>query len=187
MKKESIYTDIKELIEDRLTAKQLKRYRNMTGYFAKRVKKITKAKWVELAIQEVERREQDRKDAKISAFNEFADYVKNKTFKAKVRWFDKSSGEGTVTILDDNINYSYPIYACNIKGKKTWYANTACVYYTKDQIIDITVSTHGYGSPVFICGETQGHFDQEAWDSLDQDRLAFKCNEDGEATNGLFA
>lgn len=73
------------------------------------------------------------------------------------------------------------IYACNIPGKKTWFAETACVFYVEGQIIDFDIKEGG-----FIVPTTPGIFDAEKWNSLDQDRLAFKCDENGKAINGLF-
>lgn len=105
---------------------------------------------------------------------------------AKVRWFDQLTGEGMVRLTDgEYAGTSLPIYACNVEGKKTWYPETACVYYDKGQEIEVEVKWDSYAT--FVIGLTPGTLDQEAWDSLDQDRLAFKCNEDGATTNGLFS
>jgi len=106
------------------------------------------------------------------------------TCKAKILYFDKMSGEGMVELIGEQTPCLI-IHACNIKGKKTWFPKTACVYYEKDQIVDVRVEWDDYVT--FVIGLTPGHFDKEAWDSLDQDKLAFKCNSDGEATSGLFA
>lgn len=94
-----------------------------------------------------------------------------------VLWFNKNSGVGMVRTNDRTIE----LYACNIKGKKTWYPETACVYYTEGQTIDCHLD-HG-----LLVGDTQGYFDEEGWARLDHDHLAFKCNEKGEAINGLFS
>jgi len=102
------------------------------------------------------------------------------TIKARVRWFNKYDGCGGITGLDGGNGH---LYACNIKGKKTWYPETACVYFEAGDIIDVYVDED---TGIIVC-ETQGKFDQEKWDSLDHDQLAFTCNEDGEATTGLFA
>jgi len=100
-----------------------------------------------------------------------------------VLWFDNNSGEGMVQIGE----LTSDIYACNIAGKKTWYPETACVYYEKGQTIKVKLSFHGYMSQVFVIGLTPGYLDAEGWSNQDQDRLAFKCDEEGNATNGLFA
>lgn len=99
-----------------------------------------------------------------------------------VRWFNNISGEGMI----DCDGHSLPIYACNIKGRKTWYAETACVYYKKDQVVDCHIEVHG-SQRYFVIGDTPGHFDAEGWDRIKDQNLAFRCNEAGEAVNGLFA
>jgi hypothetical protein len=58
------YNDIKELVENRLTPKQLERYNKMTGYYVTRLERITKAGWVSNAIAEIERRDEARIEAK---------------------------------------------------------------------------------------------------------------------------
>jgi hypothetical protein len=104
-------------------------------------------------------------------------------FKARVVFFNKGQGVGLVQGIGENEDVAIEIYACNIRGKKTWYPETACVFYDKGQEIEIEVDT----SSKLAIGHTQGTLDVEKWDSLDQSRLAFKCNDQGEAINGLFA
>lgn len=98
--------------------------------------------------------------------------------KAIVKSFDKSRGQGFIQLEDGELGI---LYASNIKGKKTWYPETACVFYNIGQEFEYEIKHER-----FVCGLTQGHFDADKWNSLDQDRLAFKCNEEGETTNGLF-
>jgi hypothetical protein len=74
------------------------------------------------------------------------------------------------------------IYACNIPGKKTWYPETACMYFNEGQEIEVIQDANG-----FIIPQTPGIFDESKWNGLDQSRLAFKCDENGKATTGLFA
>jgi hypothetical protein len=107
----------------------------------------------------------------------------NKTVTAKVRWFDKMRGEGTVSIEGAG---TFPIYACNIKGRKTWYPETACVYYEAGQEVQVKIDVHT-DTAIFILGVTQGHFDSEGWDRIKDQPLAFKCDEQGNPINGLFA
>lgn len=78
-----------------------------------------------------------------------------------------------------------PVYSCNIKGAKTCYSETACMNLERDQTVtlDITGDIH----QLFACVTEGGTFDAEKWASLDQSRLAFKCDETGKAINGLFA
>ena len=99
--------------------------------------------------------------------------------RVTVCWFDKKSGTGWVRAGDGS---SAPIYACNIKGKRTWYAETACVYYSDGQEVEIEQDENG-----FVIGVTPGTLDQDKWNSLDQARLAFRCDDTGKAVNGLFS
>lgn len=99
--------------------------------------------------------------------------------KLKVRWFDKLRGEGSVESLDGE--FFGIIYACNIPGKKTWFPETACVYYERGQVVDADITDYRA-----IRLFTKGIFDADKWNSLDQDRLAFRCDDDGKAINGLF-
>lgn len=110
---------------------------------------------------------------------QFRDHYHNRTFKAEVMWFDKSSGVGAVKDLDNGVRHT--LYACNVKGKKTWYPETACVYVMAGDIIDVKLD-----SGLAVC-LTQGIIDEDKWSSLDQSKLAFKCDETGKAISGLFA
>lgn len=100
--------------------------------------------------------------------------------KATVRWFDKSSGEGMIRTEDGQCGF---INAAGIPGRRTWFPHTACVLYKADQSIDVF-----YDEGINMwCPVTKGHFDEEKWNSLDQSRLAFKCDDNGDAINGLFS
>lgn len=99
-------------------------------------------------------------------------------FKAMVLGFDRSRGEGFIKI--EGQPGLFDIYACNIPGKKTWYPGTACMYYHRDQEIEIEVVDGG------IKCLSRGTFDKKKWDSLDHANLAFRCDENGNALNGLF-
>lgn len=104
-----------------------------------------------------------------------------KTIECYVISFDRNRGEGMIrAVYGNGLNWG-TIYACNIPGKKTWYPETACVYYGVGQVIEVCVDDN-FNIPV-----TRGEFDAEKWAGLDQSRLAFKCNDDGKAINGLFA
>lgn len=113
------------------------------------------------------------------------DYIRaynGKRFKATVvSW---SGCEGLVKIHGTDLMLQ-TIYACNIQGKKTWYPETACVYYTEGQEVDVELSVFS-GFKLFVNGLTPGYFDEAKWNALDKSRLAFKCDEDGKAVNGLF-
>lgn len=115
-------------------------------------------------------------------WEQWRDAMHRKPFKARVLWFDLLDGRGAIRGL--NGEGTYHILACNIKGKRTWYPETACVFYMRDEIVEVELDID-YGA-TFCIGLTQGYPDNEKWDSLDKDRLAFKCDENGKAINGLF-
>lgn len=103
--------------------------------------------------------------------------------EAKVIFFCKNSGEGMLSV--PSLGFNLPVYACNLKGKKTWYAETACVFLNEGQtvMIDKLAEVSNGVTPIINEGI---HFDAEKWNSLNQDKLAFKCDDNGNAINGLF-
>lgn len=105
---------------------------------------------------------------------------KNTQLEAKVSWFSYDTGYVKIESLD----LLLPVYACNIKGAKTWYEQTACTFLKKDETVLVQLIDLGHMSVKVVGGSI--HFDQAKWDSLDQAKLAFKCNENGKATSGLF-
>lgn len=112
----------------------------------------------------------------------FVNQYNGKSFKATViSW---SGSEGLVKIHDTDLMLQ-TLYACNIKGAKTWYPETACVSYAKGQVIDVTLKVYS-GGALFVCGDTQGTLDQQRWDRIKDTGLAFRCDEKGKALNGLF-
>lgn len=113
--------------------------------------------------------------------DELREAYHGKTFTAIVIWFNQSSGAGMVRIGDD----SFTLYACNIEGRKTWYPETASVYYEAGQEIDVRLEV--IGSTIFVDGLTPGHHDHEKWDRIKELNLAFRRDDTGKATNGLFA
>lgn len=105
-------------------------------------------------------------------------------YTAKVSWFDKGRGEGSIHC--EALDTSFPIYACGLPGKKTWYAETACMYLERGDKVQFDLSGNSHQLFVVnVVGPVK--FDAEKWNGLDQDRLAFKCDDDGKAINGLFA
>jgi hypothetical protein len=102
--------------------------------------------------------------------------------KGTVSWFDRDGGRGSVIV--PSLNLYFPVYACNIIGKKTWYPETACMYLEKGQ--EIALDLTGDCGQLFVSNVQGGHFDAEKWGRLDHSRLAFKCDESGKAINGLF-
>lgn len=98
-----------------------------------------------------------------------------------VRWFDRVSGEGMALVNGRLL----PIYACNIPGRKTWYPTTACMYYEPGTVIECKI--HGGIMSPLLVSMTPGILDEEKWDQLKHQNLAFRCNEAGEAVTGLFA
>ena len=104
-----------------------------------------------------------------------------KGLKGIVSWFDKSKGEGMV-----RANGSlYRVHACNILGAKTGYAETACMDLIEGS--EVTFDLFDFGDHVSACKVQGGVFDAVKWASLDQSKLAFKMDENGQFINGLFA
>lgn len=122
-------------------------------------------------------------EAKWTAFETFRNTHHGKTFTASVDWFDNGRGIGMVTITE---SFRLPIYACNISGRKTWYSETACVYYEKGQSVEVEIDVVS-PSGIFAKGLTAGHFDSAGWDRIKDQNLAFRCDEAGNAMSGLFA
>ncbi len=96
----------------------------------------------------------------------------------KIVFFDRLRGEGMVRSEQG----THFVYACNLPGRKTWYEHTACVYLEQDDEIEFELKD---GFVVDVEGPVK--FDAEKWNSLDQERLAFRVDDDGELISGLFA
>jgi hypothetical protein len=104
--------------------------------------------------------------------------------KGVVRRFDRTTGEGWIT--DPELDQVFPVYGCNIKGAKTGYSHTACVYLEAGAEVEYDFMDFGdHISAVNVTGPI--HFDADKWNALDHDELAFKKDEDGNFINGLFA
>lgn len=118
------------------------------------------------------------------AEHEFINKYDGKRFQAKVISGGARS-EMLVSIIGAEELHLQPVYACNINGKKTWYPETACVYYETGQIVEVEL--HAYiNFKLFVVGLTPGHLDVEHWNRIKDRSLAFRCNEQGEAITGLF-
>jgi hypothetical protein len=124
-------------------------------------------------------------EARLAAYEAFSDRFRGRVFKAQVVWFDRVSGEAWVRGLGDDSDVSMPLYACNIPGKRTWYPETACVYFERDATIDVEI--HPSLGCSLLVAHTPGIQDDAKWNGLDQSKLAFRCDESGNAINGLFA
>jgi len=120
--------------------------------------------------------------AEWEAFEKYKAQYDGLVFKATVVSGSKGATEFLVRGL--NGEGQYWVYACNIKGAKTWYAETACVYLkTGDEVeVKLTVFT----DQTFATVLTKGYFDEEQWNSLDHSTLAFKVSESGELESGLI-
>lgn len=103
--------------------------------------------------------------------------IQNGPLTGRVIYFSKLSGEGMIKCHE--LDRTLQVYACNLKGAKTGFAESACVYLNEGDEVEFKLSNG------FVVG-IQGHFDEERWNNLDQDRLSFKKNEDGTFKNGLF-
>lgn len=118
------------------------------------------------------------------AEDEFTAKYNGKKFKAKV--IDGGARcEMLVSIIGAEELHLQRIYACNISGKKTWYPETACVYYETGQIVDVELKVFS-GFQVFVNGLTPGHLDEAHWNRIKDQSLAFRCDTDGNAITGLF-
>lgn len=122
-------------------------------------------------------------DERLYEFEQFKAAWHLKPFKAIVLVGGANKAEFLVKALDDGATFW--MFACNLPGKKTWYEDTACVYYDKGQEVEVMLNLQ-YGA-TFCVGVTAGTVNEEKWASLDQSKLAFKCNEEGQAVTGLFA
>lgn len=119
------------------------------------------------------------------AEEEFYKKYHGKRFQAKV--IDGGPRcEMLVSIIGAEELHLQTIYACNIQGKKTWYPETACVYYNTGDVVDVEIQvTHGFER--FVIGLTPGILDEEHWNRIKDQSLAFRCDENGNAVTGLFA
>lgn len=101
----------------------------------------------------------------------------------EVLYFDRLSGEGMIRV--PHLGQTFPVYACNLKGRKTWYPETACVYLQTKQHVKIErLAEVAYGRTAIV---NEGViFDAEKWSRLEHKSLAFRCDDDGNAVTGLF-
>jgi hypothetical protein len=119
-------------------------------------------------------------------FRHLAEKTLQREFDGKrfnVEVIDWSGTEGLVNIPGLGLR---TIYACNIKGAKTWYPETACVYYAVGQRVDVVLKVFE-GGVVFVCGLTEGTLDEDHWNRIKDKKLAFRCDEQGRAITGLFS
>lgn len=116
------------------------------------------------------------------AWSDFRDKYHGKTLSARVCWFNILQGQGMV----DVDGHRLVIYACNIKGRKTWYPETACTFYEDGETVEVRIEC-SFGGRVDVIGLTPGYIDNVKWDSIKDQELAFRCNEDGQAVTGLFS
>lgn len=103
-----------------------------------------------------------------------------KVLTGKVLWFDKRDGIGLVH--DSHYDIEIEVHACNIKGAKTCFGSTACVYLNQGQ--DVTFTVDAYCGAQIAEG---GIFDEEKWKSLKHENLPFLKDDDGNVISGLFA
>lgn len=139
---------------------------------AQRMRVMTEAQWkADMAYR-----------AQAEAFDAYRTKYHGVITEAVVMSWDQLRGEGWIRLSDGSAR---DIYACNIPGRKTWFPETACVFYKQGETIQVKLDIHT--TKTFVIGLTPGHLDTEKWNSLDQSKLAFRCNEAGEAVTGLFA
>jgi len=107
----------------------------------------------------------------------------DKPLIGSVRFFNKSKGSGYVYI--ESLDLNIEIFASNIQGKKTWFPETACVSYEENEIIECHLS--GSYNHLLLVGDTVGQLDVGHWELIKDSGLAFKCDSEGKALNGIFA
>lgn len=92
---------------------------------------------------------------------------------------------GTEGIIKNNLG-TFTVYACNIKGAKTWYSETACMFLKEGETVEFDLVDMGdFLTPNKV--RSNVYFDAKKWASLDQGKLTFKLDESGEPISGLFA
>jgi hypothetical protein len=98
-----------------------------------------------------------------------------------------SGGIGSSEMLAEveGLDRLHSIYACNIEGRRTWYPETACVYYKEGETVDVVLKVFP-GGVLFVCGVTPGYFDSVRWESIKDQSLAFRCDVAGNSVTGLF-
>ena len=116
------------------------------------------------------------------SFEDFKRRVEGKLLTGRVLWFNREKGLGSVDVAGEGL---YPLYACNISGKRTWYSETACVYLLSGTLIEVEIMPFIKESLV-VC-HSPGIFDAEKWERLDAKGLALKCGPDDKLSSGLFA
>lgn len=118
------------------------------------------------------------------AEEEFIAKYDGKRFQAKV--LDGGNlTEMLVSIIGAEELHLQTVYACNIQGRKTWYSETACVYYETGQVVEVELKAFS-GFKLFVNGTTPGILDEERWNRIKNQDLAFRCDENGNAVTGLF-
>jgi hypothetical protein len=114
-----------------------------------------------------------------------ADFIKEHNERKCKATIISNVTRGEMLVKVEGLDHLQVIYACNIKGAKTWYPETACVYYKKGEVVDVELKVY-HDFKVFVCGLTPGHLDTEHWERIKDEPLAFRCDENGKAITGLF-
>lgn len=139
--------------------------------------------------------------ARLGAFEQFRARYHGVTTDAVVLDWDHLRGEGTVRLAPpegadpEGRGAAWPIYACNLPGRKTWYPETACVFYMPGETVQVKLDVH-FGA-TFVIGVSQAYVDNVKWDEIKDKNLAFRVAEsdgaskgcgdaDGNAVNGLL-
>lgn len=128
------------------------------------------------------------KRTKQDAFNQaWKSYVLSKPELSKnltgtVRYWSYDEG----SIYCQSLGMLFVVHACNIKGARTWYPETACMYLKEKETVTFDLADMG---DHFTASKVRGnvYFDEKKWARLDHDKLAFRCDEDGNAVTGLFS
>ena len=119
-----------------------------------------------------------QQEAEMEAYERYYNKYNDLVFKATVISGGKGNTEFLVRCIDTD--KLYWVYACNIKGAKTMYPETACVYLNEGDIVEVQLTV--FTKQTFASVITQGRLDNERWNRLDHSKLAFKYNDDGSTT-----
>lgn len=120
--------------------------------------------------------------ARLEAYEAYRARYHGVVTDAEVLSWDHSRGEGLVRLADGSAR---DIYACNLPGRKTLYPETACVFYMPGETVQVKLDIHY--TRTFVLGVSQAYIDNEKWDRIKDQPLAFRCDDEGRAVTGLFA
>jgi hypothetical protein len=105
-----------------------------------------------------------------------------RTLEGEVTDFDMDTGEGWIKLKDLG---SFTVYACNLKGRKSWWPHLACTYLEVGQKVTVDRLAETAGGLTCVVSKDV-KFDPEKWDSIDRKDCSFTEQDDG-FMSGLLA